>query len=116
MYSRLERDIQANVTKEAIRLNLVPIRINVSGRKGWPDYGYMYWGRIAFIEFKRPGERPDPLQAHVHKILNCANIPVFVVDNEDYGNTLLKEWKNAIDRERETLDQLRREPGKYRGD
>jgi hypothetical protein len=111
---QLERDIQANVTKESTSLGLIPIRINVSGRKGWPDYGYMYMGRIAFIEFKRPGERPDPLQAHVHKLLNAAQIPVFVVNNEDYGNTLLKEWKHAVDGERKALDELRSKSGQNR--
>lgn len=94
-----ELSIQTKVSDFAPSIGLIPIRIAVLGRKGWPDYGYIYQGRICFIEFKRPGEKPDPLQAHVHKLLKNANIPVFVVDNVDYGITMLTEWKNHVDRE-----------------
>ena len=102
---QLEREIQTKVTNEAILFNLVPIRINVTGRKGWPDYGYIYKGYICFIEFKRPGEKPEPLQLHVHGILNKAGTPVFVVDNEDYGITILKEWRRDVDKKLERLRQ-----------
>jgi hypothetical protein len=103
MSGRLERDIQAATTKESIFLGLLPIRINVVGRKGWPDYGYLYRGRICFIEFKKPGEKPEPLQLYVHKQLRESGAEVFVVDNEDYGTTLLKEWKRHVDQELERL-------------
>lgn len=96
---KLEADIQREVTDEAVLFNLIPIRINVTGRKGWPDYGYIYNGRICFIEFKRPGEVPEPLQDYVHKLLNAAGTPVFVVNNADYGITLLKGWKYDVDSE-----------------
>ena len=98
MSSRLEREVQEKVTWEATSIGLVPIRINVVGRKGWPDYGYIYKGRICFVEFKKPGEKPEPLQAHVHNILRDAGCDVFVVDNEDYGATLLQEWKRHADK------------------
>ena len=103
--SKLEIDIQENVTAEAVKLSLIPLRINVKGRKGWPDYGYLYMGRACLVEFKRPGEQPEPLQKYVHNILNVAQIPTFVVDNESYGVTLLKEWKNGVDLELARLRQ-----------
>jgi len=104
-HKKLEQEIQTKVTDAAKGLKLVPIRLNVTGRKGWPDYGYLYAGRIAFIEFKRPGEKPEPLQLYVHELLNVAGFEVFVVDNEDYGITLLMGWKHGIDRELERLRQ-----------
>jgi len=105
MSSRLEREIQEGVTIWANYEGLISIRINVVGRKGWPDYGYLYRGRICFIEFKRPGEKPTPLQAHVHEELRKAGACVFVVDNEDYGITLLEEWTYNVDKELERLRQ-----------
>lgn len=92
-----ESDIQEKVTLFATRIDLVPVRINVTGRKGWPDYGYGYEGRMCFIEFKRPGEKPEPLQAYVHDILRKARFAVFVVDNVDYGTNVLNMWKQEID-------------------
>lgn len=103
---RLESDIQAETTRAAVSIGLLPIRINVVGRKGWPDYGYGYKGHMCFIEFKRPGERPEPLQEHVHQILRAELFPVFVVSNADYGITLLKEWKHDIDAS-ETVAKVR---------
>lgn len=94
---RLESDIQAEVTEGAKELHLIPLRLNVIGRKGWPDYGYGYRGRMCFIEYKRPGEKPEPIQEHVHQILREHGFYVFVVDNADYGITLLRTWKNDID-------------------
>lgn len=93
----LEIDIQSKVTEHATYSGLVPFRLNVLGRKGWPDYGYGYRGRMCFIEYKRPGEKPEPLQAYVHQILREEGFYVFVVDNADYGITLLDTWKRDID-------------------
>lgn len=97
MSSRLERDIQLEVTNFAEDIRLLPIRLNVVGRKGWPDYAYGYRGHLCFVEFKRPGEKPEPLQKHVHDRLRSYEFDVFVVDNSDYGETLLKEWKLYVD-------------------
>ena len=39
----------------------------LGGKKGWPDRGL--WGpkgRHYLVEFKRPGEKPSPLQKHIH--------------------------------------------------
>jgi hypothetical protein len=92
-----ESDIQEKVTLYATYIGLVPVRINVTGRKGWPDYGYGYEGRMCFIEFKRPGEKPEPLQAHVHGILRKARFAVFVVDQYEYGVHVLDLWRQEID-------------------
>lgn len=114
MGSRLEHDIQTEVSDFATSINLIRVRLNVTGRKGWPDYLYGYKGRVCFVEFKRPGCKPEPIQDHVHTMLRAAGFWVFVVDNADYGMSLLKEWKYAIDREQESLDQLRQKPGRNR--
>lgn len=94
---RLESDIQEKVTLHAIHIGLIPVRINVVGRKGWPDYGYGYAGRMCFIEYKRPGEKPEPLQAYVHKILRDQGFDVFVIDDIEKGKTELTEWKEWVD-------------------
>lgn len=98
-----ESYIQTKVTEFAVTLGLIPLRIAVTGRKGWPDYGYMYRERIYMIEFKRPGEKPEPLQSYVHKILRDAGCSVSVVDNIDYGESILKEWKTHVDSELATI-------------
>jgi hypothetical protein len=94
-----ESEIQEKVTAYAIRIGLISIRINVVGRKGWPDYGYGYNGRMCFVEFKRLGEKPDGLQAYVHKQLRSYGFYVFVIDNVDEGIAKINEWKRWMDNE-----------------
>ena len=106
-----ESEIQEKVTLFAIHIGLVPVRINVTGRKGWPDYGYGYLGRMCFVEFKKPGEKPEPLQAHVHGVLREAGFDVFVVDGIEQGKTLLAEWKEYVD---EGPNMARLRPADYR--
>ena len=95
-----EHQIQAKVTNYAVSIGLISIRINVTGRRGWPDYGYIWRGRICFIEFKVPGARPEPLQAHVHGILERAWCPVLVIDDVGRGKKALDDWKDMIDANR----------------
>src|SRR5688572_11363447 len=40
--------------------------------EGWPDYLFLFNGRVLFIEFKRKGEEPQPLQVYTHSILRGA--------------------------------------------
>jgi len=92
-----ESEIQEKVTLYATSIGLIPVRINVTGRKGWPDYLYGYRGKVLFIEYKRPGEKPEPLQEYVHSQLREQWFPVLVVDNVERGKEILKHWKESVD-------------------
>jgi hypothetical protein len=94
-----ESEIQNKVTEHATYAGLVPIRLNVAGRKGWPDYGYGYMGRMCFIEFKKPGEKPTPLQEYVHGQLRLAQFEVYVIDDIEYGRETLNNWKRMVEHE-----------------
>lgn len=102
-----EADIQEKVTEEARLLSMIPIRINVTGHKGWPDYGYGYKGRMCFVEFKKPGEKPEPLQKYVHSILRESGFTVLVVDRIDEGVAALVHWRLGIDRDNPDMAGLR---------
>jgi hypothetical protein len=95
----LEKDIEAEVNEAARELNLLQVKLDLKTRKGWPDRQYLYRGRVLFIEYKRPGQKTEPIQAFVHVILREAGFLVYVVDNADYGITILKEWKRSVDLE-----------------
>lgn len=104
-----ESEIQEKVTLYASSIGMIPVRINVVGRKGWPDYGYGYKGRMVFIEYKRPGEKPEPLQSYVHKQLNHCGFSVWVVDDINEGKRALDLWKGLIDNESNQLARLRQD-------
>jgi len=56
--------------------------VKVEKRKGWPDRILLCPnGQMAWIEFKRPGEKPTKFQEHIHEVLRSMNFRVYVVDN-----------------------------------
>lgn len=60
--------------------------LKIQGAKGWPDR-LLVWGQAdgpanyIWIEWKRPGEQPRPLQKHIHKILRAMGADVRVYDD-----------------------------------
>jgi len=65
--SRIEEELARRASEE---LGLRSLKLNVKGRRGYPDrLFFVPGGKPTFIELKRPGEQPRPLQKHIHKIL-----------------------------------------------
>lgn len=87
----LEKKIQKNVVEYARKKNFIALKVNVGSQRGWPDYvlidpdGWHVW-----MEFKKPGEEPEPLQIHRAIQLTERGILVYVIDSE-------KQGKDAID-------------------
>lgn len=56
-----------------------------SGTAGWPDRIVILPpdGKVAFVEVKRPGEKPRPLQVYRHKQLKQLGCQVYVLDHPD---------------------------------
>lgn len=66
--------------KEGILIEV--LKLNVAGRRGWPDRQIMWEGEnILFVEFKRPGEEARPLQAYIHTTLRKMGFSIAVFDD-----------------------------------
>lgn len=53
------------------------------GWDGVPDRIVLFaGGRMAFVEVKRPGEKPRPLQLRRHQQLRALGFAVYVLDDE----------------------------------
>lgn len=64
----------------------------LTDKVGDPDrVMFMYGGRIALIEFKRPGEAPTPIQVHRAGELRALGFDVYTVDSVD-------EFRKILDR------------------
>lgn len=60
------------------------IVVKVQGTRGWPDRAVVLPnGRTLFVEFKRPGQKPDPLQEHILKQLRMRGCPATWADSEE---------------------------------
>ena len=66
------------------------------GFDGMPDRVVLLpHGKIGFVEVKRPGEKPRPLQKARHKILRKLGFLVFVLDGEEQIGGMIDEIQSA---------------------
>ena len=69
------------------------VKLNGMGKRSHPDRMFLFPSRMTlYIEFKREGEEPTPLQAHLHKKWAALGHKVHVVDNVVEGKKLI-DWQ-----------------------
>lgn len=61
---RRESAIQAAIVRRFEREGWFVVKIGLCNRPGFPDLMMLRDGRAVFVEVKRPGERPRPLQQY----------------------------------------------------
>lgn len=87
--------IERPVIKFADDNGVLHLKMNLQGRRGWPDDWFFFDARTAggalIIEFKAPGELPEPLQAHTIRQLLRRGYDVHVVDSVEEGKRLIRE-------------------------
>jgi len=81
------------------------VKLALLGGRGWPDHTIMApGGRIAFIEYKRPGGAFQPLQVVIHKRLRKLGFCVAVLDSKAGIDTFFNDWlgkSNGTDPEKD---------------
>lgn len=82
---KLEKEIEKPVVKWARANGWLVLKLNVQGRRGWPDDLFVGGPPLCvlMIEFKRPGERPRKLQDWTIRQLQKKGLEVYVCDNKD---------------------------------
>lgn len=66
------------------------------GFDGMPDrLALLPGGRLAFIEVKRPGQKPRPLQEARHRLLRRLGFRVYVLDRPDQIGGIIDEIRTA---------------------
>ena len=88
----LESGVERKVVCWAERRGVLHTKLNIQGRRGWPDRVFWVRGGLPlFIEFKRPGERPTKLQQHVLGQLNGLNYEARWTDKAEVAIRWLEE-------------------------
>lgn len=77
-----ERHVEQALVDRVSAAGGLAIKFVSPAMSGMPDrIVVMPGGRIAFVELKRPGERPRPLQVRMHQMLIERGADVRVVDD-----------------------------------
>ena len=102
----LEKVIEGAVIRYAKKKcpNVEIVKLNGMGKRSHPARMFLFpTGVVLFIEFKREGEEPTPLQTHLHKKWRALGHVVYVIDTVNDG-------KRRIDY---TMTQSRRDDLSY---
>lgn len=91
MASPLEKEIERDVCKFAKSKGWLYYKFSSINNRGVPDRIFIApGGRIIFVEFKRPGNKPTSLQTFVHDTLKRQGCTVWIVDNVEDGKQLIE--------------------------
>lgn len=87
-----EKTIEQKLVKEVKALKGLCLKLSCPGFAGMPDRLILLpKGKIGFVEVKRKGEKPRPLQVSRHKLLRKLGFKVFVLDDEKQIQEIIEE-------------------------
>jgi hypothetical protein len=87
-----EAKIERTVVQWAKELNVLTIKLNVRGQRGVPDRLFLYDGRVLFLEFKRPGAVPTPIQRWELNNLRAHGFDAAVTDDIEQAKRLIGRY------------------------
>ena len=91
-----ERDIEKKLTKAVKAQGGMCPKLISPGMDGMPDrLVLMPQARIGFVELKRPGARPRPLQERRHAQLRSLGFLVLVLDDPEKIPEIVKEIQES---------------------
>lgn len=80
-FSQRESSIETKCCNLAREAGYLAWKFTSPGRAGVPDRVFMGDGRVFFVEFKKRGGKPDPLQVSNAELLTRKGIEVYSVDS-----------------------------------
>nr|BDD44133.1 hypothetical protein 6 [bacterium] len=94
----LEKEVERVVCDYAEAYGMLAYKFKSPSKRDVPDRLFVNKGRVFFIEFKRPGEKPRRSQDHEFRKMRLNGAAVYVVDNIRQGKDIIRseyDWLNA---------------------
>lgn len=87
--NQLESKLQRDCGKLAEAAGYLPFKFESPGNPNVPDCVFVGHGRVFFVEFKRRGKKPRPLQLVMIEVMRNSGAEVHVIDNKKEFKALL---------------------------
>lgn len=88
----LEKEIEKQLVVETKRMKGLALKFTSPGFVGVPDRLVLLpGGKLAFVEVKKEGEKPRPIQISRHKLLRKLGFKVYVLDSKKQIKEILNE-------------------------
>ena len=92
----LEGDIEKAACEFARRRGVIVKKLVIASEASWPDRTFLFRDHTMFIEFKRKGETPTPLQSYTIDSLRSEGFVVHVCDDLKAAKTIIDEWTKEV--------------------
>lgn len=98
MSTRLERHVEADFKEYCKELGIVCKKLKLAGESSWPDRTLLYRGHVMFLELKRSGEKPEPLQLHTLNLLTKMGFEARWSSDLEHMKLIVLAWKQHVDK------------------
>jgi hypothetical protein len=95
--TKLERSVEQDVLQYCRELGIICCKLKLASESGWPDRSLFYRGHAMFLELKRKGERPTPLQLYTLDVLEKAGFDARWSDDLEQMKLIILGWKRHVD-------------------
>ena len=92
----LEKEVEKKLVTAVQMMDGLAVKFVSPGYAGMPDRLVLLpGGRMAFVEVKRPGEKPRPLQKARHRMLRKLGFKVYVLDSVEEIERIIDEIRTT---------------------
>ena len=92
----LEKEVEKKLVTAVQLMDGVAVKFVSPGFVGMPDRLVLIpGGRMAFVDVKRPGEQPRPLQKARHRMLQRLGFKVYVLDSVEKIGGIIDEIRTT---------------------
>lgn len=104
---RLEKYVESDFMIFCASLSIVCKKLKLASESSWPDRTLLYRGYVMFMELKRRGEQPTPLQ--LFTLSQLANMGFEARWSNDFEQMklIVLAWKQYVDRTILLLDSAK---------
>lgn len=89
--AEIEKDVEAYLKRKVTARGGLCMKFVSPGLSGVPDRIVVLNGQIVFVEMKKPGGRPRPLQVRVINLLRNQGCQVEVIDTKEQVERLVED-------------------------
>ena len=91
----LEKDLERKFVNAIKKIGGLTYKFVSPGNAGVPDRIVIYKGNVVFVELKRPGEEPRPLQKAVFDQMSDNGAYICIIDSEEDIKVFVEQYENT---------------------
>jgi hypothetical protein len=93
----LEKDDEYKLVEFCALYRIKCVKLRLASQNAWPDRTLLYRGHVMFLELKRKGEKPNPLQQFTINSLARDGFMALWTDDIEAAKDEIYEWKLNVD-------------------